>query len=98
MKLRGGGKRSRKETWFQKMSQLHGGGGGGGRDVFKLSQNTMSQHGGRGGGGQGAWDKFPSFAVFFFEVIPNTKYQWTPPKLERAYAKNNYQTQLLAEA
>ena len=49
---------------FKKMSQLQGGEGGG-RDIFKLSQNMMSQHGGRGGGGQLAWDKFPSFAVFF---------------------------------
>ena len=34
---------------FKKMSQLQGGEGGD-QDIFKLSQNTMSQHGRRGGG------------------------------------------------
>ena len=56
---------------FKKCPNCKGEGAGGWTHFQTFSKYDVQTWGEGRGGGQLAWDKFPSFAVFFFlEVIP----------------------------
>ena len=57
------------------MSQLQQGEGGGSDRIQTFPKLDFPIRQG-GGGGSKVWDMFPNSQIFFFEVTPNTLYDW----------------------